>query len=267
MSKPLGIIVYKGKSMLDGKPIVAIATGIDKKTANEKIGDMIPIWIMRADENPVRAQKMGDDISVCPDDCKHKHFGSCYVNLHHGPGNVYRAFHNDRYEMLNDENIKKFEGRNIRLGAYGDPTAVPLDVWDSICSLSSGYTAYTHNWRKKQFNSYKKYCMASVETDKESLQATSKGFRTFRARTADEKVSKKEFVCPASKEGKQVTTCSKCKACSGTASKGKCPTIIVHGGGANGFRAKRFIEGMKKVRNKQRYKINYAERLELINSL
>lgn len=267
MAKPKGIIVFEGKSQLDGKPIVAIATGIKDKTSNEKIGNMIPIWIMRKDINPVLAVKFGDDISVCPDDCKHKHFGSCYVNIFQAPSRIYEAYHRGTYEKLNDDNIKYFEGRNIRLGAYGDPTAIPLDIWDKICSVSSGYTAYTHNWRKKQFQDYKKYCMASVEMDKEYLKAISMGWRTFRARVESEKVSKKEFICPASKEGKKVTSCSKCKACSGTSGKGKCPTIIVHGGGANGFRAKRFIEGMKKVRAKKKYKIDYQSKKDIICSL
>jgi len=267
MSKPQGIIVYKGKSMLDGKPIIAIATGIKDKTSNKKIGDMIPIWIMRADINPILANKIGYDSSVCPADCKHKNFGSCYVVLHHGPLNVFRAFHNDRYEMLNDDNIKYFKGRNLRIGAYGDPTAIPLDVWDNLCSVSNSYTGYTHNWRRKQFQDYKKYCMASVEMDKEYRQAVSMGWKTFRARLKDEKISKNEFICPASKEGKEVTSCSKCNACSGTSSKrSKNPCIIVHGGGAQSYRIKRFIKGMEKIKNKKKYKIDYQEKRELLYS-
>ena len=47
-----GVVFYEGPSMLDGKPIVAIAT---PSTENRKTGDMIQTWILRRNIDPVRA--------------------------------------------------------------------------------------------------------------------------------------------------------------------------------------------------------------------
>ena len=43
-----GFIIYDGPSMLDGEPIVAIAT---MKTSNRKTGEMVQVWILRSDVN------------------------------------------------------------------------------------------------------------------------------------------------------------------------------------------------------------------------
>ena len=50
MNKPSGYIIYQGPSLLDGNPIVAIATTASR---NVKTGSMVSIWIMRQDIDPV----------------------------------------------------------------------------------------------------------------------------------------------------------------------------------------------------------------------
>ena len=57
-----GFIIYDGPSVLDGQPIIAVAT---LKTSNAKTGNMIQTWIMRRDIEPHLAIKSGDDSSVC----------------------------------------------------------------------------------------------------------------------------------------------------------------------------------------------------------
>ncbi|KKK84157.1 hypothetical protein LCGC14_2786170, partial [marine sediment metagenome] len=156
MSKPLGIIVYKGPSLLDGKPIVAIATGIGIKTSNEKIGDMLPIWILRSDIGPQLATKIGEDFSICGN-CFQKHANSCYVNICHGPRWVYEAFHRDRYKNLDYDTVQYLENRYMRFGAYGDPAAVPIEIWENLAKIAKGYTGYSHQWKKCN-PELKKYC-------------------------------------------------------------------------------------------------------------
>jgi hypothetical protein len=51
MSK-LPIVLYRGPSLLDGSPIVAIAT---IGSTNVKTGPMVQTWILRADMNPLEA--------------------------------------------------------------------------------------------------------------------------------------------------------------------------------------------------------------------
>lgn len=77
-----GLVLYEGKSMIDGKPIVAIANRITDVSDNTKTGAMVQTWIMRSDVNPVDALKSGEDESVCGD-CKHRpaNSGACYVKV------------------------------------------------------------------------------------------------------------------------------------------------------------------------------------------
>ena len=99
-----GYVIYDGPSVLDGKPIVVIATGFKTKSQNPKTGDMIQVFILYKDESPQEAAHSGNDSSVCGN-CKHrgeliedlKNGGtrninrSCYVVLFMAPGNVYRS--------------------------------------------------------------------------------------------------------------------------------------------------------------------------------
>ena len=81
-----GVVRYRGPSLIDGGPIVAIATF---GSSNQKTGDVPQVWILREDEPPVRAAKTGADHSVCGDcplrgrivDGRNVERG-CYVVLH-----------------------------------------------------------------------------------------------------------------------------------------------------------------------------------------
>ena len=253
MSKPLGIIIYQGPSELDGKPIVVIANGIKNKSENTKVGDMIQTWIIKTDINPVLAVKLGYDYSVCGD-CKHRHFGSCYVNIGHAPNQVFKAFHRQRYVKYDSNMLEYFKDRYIRLGSYGDPAAVPIHIWENICSVSNGYTGYTHQWSVCDSN-LRKYCMASVETETEKEKAIMMGWRTFRTRLEKECLLDNEFCCPASNEGGRKVDCTQCRACSGLSSKTKkMASIIAHG---PDFKVKRFIKGMKNMKNKKKWRREY----------
>jgi len=260
--KPLGIVLYKGPSLLDGKNIIVVATGLGRKTKNAKIGSMIPIWILRKDIPPVLAAKIGEDFSICGN-CKHRDFHSCYVTLHHGPQNIYNAYHNDRYVDFEPEMYKYFHGRQVRLGAYGDPAAVPLHIWQNLCLHVVGHTGYTHQWKTCD-QKLKHYCMASCDYDKEYNQAHEMGWKTFRIRLENESLFENEFVCPASKEAGKMTNCGNCGACKGVRDNGigKSPVIMAHGGGAQSWRTRNFEIGIKKLKNKKRYRIDFPQRLK-----
>jgi len=255
MKKPLGIILYKGKSLIDDQMIIVIATGFQKSN-NEKTGNMIQTWIMRLSMSPIEAKKYGHDYSVCGD-CKHKHFGSCYVNIAHGPDNVYKAYMNDKYVMFDDSHLELFKGRNIRLGSYGDPAAVPTDVWAKVCSVTDGHTGYTHQWNKRFTDPrLKDYAMASADNEAEYHKAKKRGWRSFRVRmSADKPLLENEFVCPASNEAGNKTSCIKCKACMGHGAKTKKdPCIIVHG---LEHKIAKFAWGMERIAWKEKYRVSF----------
>jgi hypothetical protein len=235
MSTVQNVILYRGPSMLDGKPIIVIATGLDKarKSSNGKTGAMVQTWIMREDISPKDAVNSGNDASVCGD-CMHrgvvvngKNKGrSCYVTIWQAPRNVWQSYHRGIYSAQWDSNT--FAGLLVRLGSYGDPAAVPFWVWEKALAQSAGHTGYTHQWRRAP--ELAAYCMASCDSEGDRVQAKFLGFRTFRVRPLDEPSLPREVTCGASKEMGYRTACDKCKACGGTSAKAKADIVIsVHG--------------------------------------
>ena len=244
MSKlPSGVCFYKGPSMLDGQPIIAILTGLSgKKSSNSKTGrGLYQTWILREDINPLNAVNTGDDYSICGD-CKHRGLikngknieRSCYVRLDTAPNNIFKTYHRGRYPMMFPNEANQLLNRAVRAGSYGDPAAVPFYVWEQLLrGLDSG-TAYTHQWRI--FPELAQFCMASVDTSEERAQAKLLGFRTFRVRDKNESIESREVSCPASAEMQHKTTCDLCKACGGNKAKAKVDIVIA----AHGARMKHF---------------------------
>jgi len=227
MSKPAGYVIYRGPSQLDGAPIVAIAT---MKSDNCKTGNMVQTWILRDDASPVETSKAGADASICGD-CKHRWSlgGACYVNIGQGPGSVYRAYKRGNYPDATAVLASIGGNRTVRLGAYGDPAAVPIEVWRAILTHARGHTGYTHQWRNPTAAPLRSLCMASVDTEAEYAAAQRAGWRTFRVRcTDDDTVMPREFECVSDTKG---TACADCRACDGTArGPGQASVFItVHG--------------------------------------
>lgn len=251
-----GVILWRGKSLLNGEPIVVIATGVRRRSKNTKTGDFIQTYILSdAGQRPTEALNSGADAAVCGD-CIHRRengWGTCYVNLGQGPNNVYDAYKRGSYpefspDMLDDY----FAGSVIRLGSYGDPAAVPLHIWRMICSVASGWTGYTHQWRRCDAE-LKNYCMASVESPHQQRRARAAGWKTFRVRNEDEPLQPNEFICPASAEAGKKRKCEECLACRGGEWNGKqyTPVIMVHG---THYKPIRFKRMQRQLRNKKKYR-------------
>jgi hypothetical protein len=237
------VILYRGPSMLDGKPIVMVATGLARSSRNTKTGgDLIQTWILRDDVAPVDAIKSGADASICGD-CPHrgavvdgKVIGrSCYVLVHNAPRSVWSAVHRGVYPTVEpDAGALLLAGRGVRLGAYGDPAAVPFAVWEQLLTHVSFVTGYTHQWRSHPELS--RYCMASCDSVGDRVHAKALGFRTFRVAARGEAAQEREIVCPASAEAGHKTSCDKCRACGGLTAKAKVDVVIAaHGYGAKSF--------------------------------
>lgn len=273
--KPIGIILWQGKSKLDGQRIMVVATGVygSKTSKNYKTGKMIQTYILRRDIHPMLARRMGEDFSICGD-CKLRECSACYLNLCHGPINVFHAFIDGSYKDYEPGDIEHFKGRNIRIGSYGDPSFVPYEVWENICNVSKGWSGYTHQWKNCD-QRLKKYCMASTDSIvgylNEYEKAKNKGWRSFRLFANDKGVTvfdvkqENELICPASKEGGMKTDCNHCKICSGDSSKTTKDILInLHGDSESMgslWRRDRYIKMMKKIKNKKAWRRDYkAER-------
>lgn len=221
------MILYEGPSLIDGAPIVAVMTGINKTSKNRKTGAMPQVWIIRADIHPMEALKSGADSSICGDcihrpkfigdDANKKHSRSCYVNMM-PVNNIFKTYSRGGYAAADlDKLAEDLSGVQVRIGAYGDPAAVPIEVWDRLL-INCNSTGYTHRWKDCD-TAYAKYCMASCDTPAEVISATAKGYRTFfvqRGEFIKSVGSIKIAHCPASAEMGRVTTCESCMACNGT---------------------------------------------------
>ena len=166
------MIVYEGKSMLDGMPIVMIAL---PDSTNRKTGNLIQTYIMRSDIHPQDAINSGQDESICGSCIHRKQVGdngrTCYVFPPSFAG-IWKKYKAGGYEHINSRSINKFKNRLVRLGSYGDPLAVPTQVWSKLLSLSSGFTGYTHQWSNDSLdvNFWKSVTQASVETIEEKTK-------------------------------------------------------------------------------------------------
>jgi hypothetical protein len=244
---PQGIILYRGPSTIDGAPIAAVATGLIKPSSNAKTGPLVQVYIIRSDVHPSVAVHRGDDASICGDcvhrgavevgsDGKRRSIGrSCYVTLLHGPSMVYDALERGFYTEASPQVARRaLAGRMMRIGAYGDPAAVPETIWDVVLDRVGDLTAYTHLWRR--YPTLSSFCMASVDTPEERDEAKALGFRTYRVRRPGDPLFAGEGRCPASKELGSQVQCAQCMLCGGTRTKAKADiTIEVHGTGASNF--------------------------------
>jgi hypothetical protein len=224
-------IIYHGPSVIDGKPIVAIAM---YSKANTKTGPVLQTYILVDGIPPLEASKNGADFSICGDcimrgdtnkDPKRKQAKNrrCYVNLGQGPTIVYKSYLKGNYQPAFSSLAALGRNRFIRVGTYGDPGAVPNYVWDELLSEATTWTAYTHrkNWRPD-------IAMQSADNYLQATMQWKQGNRTFRV-IADlgELDKKKEALCPASKEAGRRVQCTACKLCKGN-SLAKSIAIVEH---------------------------------------
>jgi hypothetical protein len=230
-----GVVFYEGPSLIDGQPIVGIATF---KTSNDKTGNLVQTWILRADIHPQDAIDMGSDFSVCGNcplrgriapasertkkaenrlDTTNKD-RCCYVLVQNAPSAIYKSYLDGQYPRLAEKHRKLFRGKGLRLGAYGDPVAIPVENWDELDSYvvsNKRKPGYTHQWKQIQFEIWSGRLMASTHSLSENVVAHAAGWRTFRTIADVSELSDNEIICPASEEGGSTVSCDHCGACNG----------------------------------------------------
>jgi len=209
-------LFFSGPSEIDGNPIKGYIT---ENSSNRKTGNMLQTWIVVDGMSPTEACKTGADKSICGN-CIHRpsNGATCYVLVHQAPTAIQKFPPNTLSQQS--------KGVPLRLGAYGDPTAIPFGAWQQLLAKlhRPNHTGYTHQWSTcdKQFRTL---CMASVDNEQEYFSATKQGWRTYRVKTANEPLLNGEIYCPSYK-GVQ---CADCKLCSGTSIKAPNIAIDVHG--------------------------------------
>jgi hypothetical protein len=218
-------IIWQGKSPLDNAPIMAVVTGLSGNSANSKTGGMIQLWVLREDLHPTEALRTGEDYSICGD-CPHrpkikgadalkKTSRTCYVNVM-APNAIYKVYKDGKLpKIAANFAVDLIDRRPIRLGAYGDPALLPLELLRELTKFSAS-TGYTHQWRECDPR-YSEFLMASADTPADVITATAKGWRVFYADRDPAPIigGRKLAICPASKEAGRRTTCLNCLACGG----------------------------------------------------
>lgn len=227
------VVVYRGPSAINHEPIVAILTGLASPSRNPKTGPMAQLWILPADEAPHLAVKTGGDVSVCGD-CPMrpsvaKRGQACYVATYQAPRSVWASRRDMPVDL--DTAIAAIRGKALRLGAYGDPAAIPetSGVIQALCASASMHTGYTHQWRKSYASWLRGYVMASLDagtTERELSACHAMGWRSFRAEVSADCYAG-EIVCPATTASE--AQCIDCGLCDGWrgADNAKQPKSIV----------------------------------------
>jgi hypothetical protein len=237
------IVIYHGPSMLDGAPIVALAS---VGSSNVKTGRMVQTWIMRADMHPSEASARKCDASVCGL-CSRRHSldGDCYVAIVHAPRSVWESWDRQGRPGTNwtdEQSILALQtdarANGLRIGSYGDPMAVPAEVWQDLISALAprSVVGYTHQWNRAWSfvttpGSFHRYTMAGYEWFRENVMAScdsvaeaelarSLGWRFFLAipNETHRAFALGAIQCPATRDSNPLT-CDRCGICNGAQGK------------------------------------------------
>ena len=232
------VILWQGASCIDGEPIVLLASHETRPgKANRKTGAVVQTYILRADVHPIEAARMGQDRAICGDcPLAGPRDGTlrgrvCYVNLGFGPNAIWRAYQAGKLPTVDPALYGV--GKIVRLGAYGDPAAVPFHVWDSLLSDAAGWMGYTHQWQREGFDTrILRYCMAS--TQGADLERVPAGARAFHVVPRGTRLPEGTVRCPASEEAPTHgrVQCASCRLCGGMSQgRGRHVAIEAHGSG------------------------------------
>ncbi len=220
MTTPTSAIVWRGPSAFDPSvDVLVVLTGLRRPSANPKTGPMVQSWILRADMRPWEAVSAGEDAPICGT-CPFSAGRGCYVTVANAPQSIYRAMERGSIADMDPETaMRALQGKKLRIGAYGDPAAVPLSLWETLLTFTAGHTGYTHDWRRCD-QRFAGIVMASCETASDVIRAESRGYRAFLvsrdAPTESALTGRRIITCPASAEAGHRTTCADCGLCNGS---------------------------------------------------
>lgn len=235
--KSNGIVVYRGPSELGGGNVVAIITF---RTENRKIGKMAQLWILPDNGlSPLAAVQAGQNQSACGNCALQGQWDAilgkvrnrvCYVNLGQGPRSIHSALSKGRYPAVSLERaLELIRGLKLRLGAYGDPAALPIDLIEALVSVSSGHTGYSHQlfWiDRPKAERLAKLVMVSCHNRAQLEEAQRRNWRAFAVVTESQRAQSTDLVeCPAYTRG---ISCEQCLLCRGASLKARSVFVIAH---------------------------------------
>ena len=218
-------VIHRG--LVNGQRFVVIASGLLRPSHNVKTGDMVQIWFLLEDTNPVAVMQSGLDSATVCQGCPFAAGNGCYVNLGQAPLAIWKAFKRGNIPDLDPKDYtEKFSRRKVRFGAYGNPTLLPIAKVKAIAKASAGWTGYFHNWRDMEpakRSAYNDYFMASTETASSLELAKSLQLRVFHVSPIQ---PENTVECLSDSKG---LTCAQCQLCQGWSKPAKSIWINPHG--------------------------------------
>jgi len=167
--------------------------------------------------DPAKAVRTSSDYAICGNCPERRNLGgACYVLVQNAPLSVYRAWNRGKYSSSSHIARVKNEllSKPLRIGSYGDPAAVPFGVWEELLAEGCGrYTGYTHQWRRRDSQLYRRILMASCDSPTEAIEAKAKGWRYFLVTHEKPASIRGEVECLSDAQN---MTCADCGICDGT---------------------------------------------------
>lgn len=247
MANPFpSIVVYRGRSFLDGQQDRNIMAVLSWFSNNRKTGDafeggapVAQLWILPADQHPMDAVNDGGDAAICGN-CTHRYeyrngeklagTRTCYVALNQGVGTVWQAAKDKPVTPLDDQALRFLLSRHfLRLGAYGDPAALPFDLVADLVGIAGTsspslknkrcHTGYSHAWKTCD-QRFASLLMASCERQDEIASASALGWRVFYTAMDGQKPSDIDgaapfSLCMSANERAKKIACNNCRLCDG----------------------------------------------------
>jgi hypothetical protein len=196
MSKS-SVIVYEGPSHLIDRSgntpsgnIFVVLSGLRDPSTNRKTGPMIQTWILPVGEFP--SVRTAAAYRVCGD-CEME--SACYVNRITLSG-FYQRFNQlprvDFMQLSARERDRLLGSAAIRLGAFGNPSAMPLELAEALIE-GRNHTSYDAMWRTID-PAWARVSMASCSSAEDAIEAWSRGWRVFLTLPDDTKQARAEIV-------------------------------------------------------------------------
>ena len=203
--------IYEDKQ----RNIYAALYCLERSSSNTKTGDMVQLAILPIDNKPTKALK-DRRLPNCSDCAL---ISTCYVNTV-----SLNAVYDQTVNQAVSAAPKRFRAP-IRLGSWGDPGLLPLDLLQQLSRAAGAHTGYTHLWQDIA-PSYSSVLMASIDhltakqqgltVDQLKRLAWDKGYRTYSILQPGEQQSAQERSCLYISNN---TQCRYCQLCSGASSK------------------------------------------------
>jgi len=203
--------IYEDKQ----RNIYAALYCLERSSANSKTGDMVQLAILPIDNKPTAALK-NRQLPNCGDCAL---ISTCYVNT---------VSLNAVYEQTIAQPVSAVPKQlraPVRLGSWGDPGLLPLDLLQQLTRAAGAHTGYTHLWQEIG-QEYSQLLMASIDhltakqqgltVDQLKQLAWDKGYRTYSILQPGEKQSAQERECLYVSNN---TQCRYCKLCNGAGSQ------------------------------------------------